>query len=110
MEEIVTGILGIVCIIIGILNTKGNIKMLHSYHRNRVAEEDIIPFGKKVGLGMIIVGIGFVLFSCLYCAGVLLEMDILRIVAIPILAVGFVVGITISLCAIKKYNKGIFRK
>ena len=110
MEEIVTGIVGIVCIIIGILNRKGNIKMLHTYHRNRVAEEDILPFGKKVGLGTIIIGVALVLFSGLFCAGIMLEMDILRIIAIPVLAVGFLVGIVICLCAIKKYNKGIFRK
>ena len=41
---------------IGILNTKGNISFLHSYHLHRVTEEDRIPFGKQVGLGTIIIG------------------------------------------------------
>ena len=36
MESIVTAIIGIVCIIIGISHRKGNISLLHSYHRNRV--------------------------------------------------------------------------
>ena len=41
--------LGIVCILIGLSNRKGNIETLHSYHRSRVSEEDRIPFGKEVG-------------------------------------------------------------
>ena len=38
-------VIGIILILIGILNTKGNISMLHSYHRHCVSEKDIIPFG-----------------------------------------------------------------
>lgn len=47
---IVTFIIGVVCIILGISNMRGNISSLHSYHRHRVSEEDRIPFGKKGGL------------------------------------------------------------
>ena len=36
MEHLVTAIIGIICIVIGIMNRKGNVSMLHSYHRNRV--------------------------------------------------------------------------
>ncbi len=32
MPSIVTGIIGIVCILLGIQNMKGNINSLHSYH------------------------------------------------------------------------------
>ena len=42
--------LGIVCIVIGIFNARGDISTLHSYHRKRVSEEDRIPFGKKLVL------------------------------------------------------------
>jgi hypothetical protein len=55
---VVTALVGIVCIVLGISNMKGNISSLHSYHRSRVSEEDRIPFGKKVGLGTIIIGAG----------------------------------------------------
>ena len=37
---IVTIIVGIACIIIGILNMKGNISMMHSYHIDNIKEED----------------------------------------------------------------------
>ena len=43
-EFIIQIIIGIALIIVGIFNTKGNILLLHSYHRKRVKEEDRIPF------------------------------------------------------------------
>ena len=61
--NIVTLLVGIVCIVLGISNIRGNISSLHSYHRYRVSEEDRIPFGKQVGLGTIIVGIGIIIFG-----------------------------------------------
>lgn len=63
--NIVTFLVGVVCIVLGISNMRGNISSLHSYHRSRVSEEDRIPFGKQVGLGIIIVGIGIIVFSVL---------------------------------------------
>ena len=62
---VLTLIIGIVLIVIGISNTRGNISSLHSYHRNRVSEEDKIPFGRLVGLGTIVIGIGIIIFSAL---------------------------------------------
>ena len=44
-----TLIVGVVCIVLGISNMRGNISSLHSYHRHRVTAEDRIPFGKMVG-------------------------------------------------------------
>ena len=41
---IVSALVGIVCIVLGVSNMKGNISSLHSYHRNRVSEEDRILF------------------------------------------------------------------
>ena len=62
---IVSAIIGVICIILGISNTQGNISSLHYYHRHRVSEEERIPFGKQVGLGTIIIGVGIILFSIL---------------------------------------------
>ena len=63
--NIVAFLVGVVCIVLGISNMRGNISSLHSYHRHRVSEEDRIPFGKQVGLGTIIIGIGIMVFSVL---------------------------------------------
>lgn len=106
--NIVSFLVGIILIIIGISNRKGNISSLHSYHRNNVSEEDRIPFGKQVGLGNIIIGIGIILFSILLSLTMYTEKDLFTIIGTAILIISLVVGLTISFRAMIKYNKGIF--
>ena len=107
-EFIISLILGVIFVIIGISNMLGNISSLHSYHRQRVAEEDIKPFGKKVGLGTIIIGASIVIFSILSILSSYSNNDIFIIVGTLLLIAGLISGIIISLKAINKYNKGIF--
>lgn len=102
--------LGLICILIGIFNSKGDISTLHSYHRKRVADEDRLPLGKKVGLGMIIIGISLIIFGGLSLVTELLEIEIFRIMGCVLLIVGMAIGLVISLSAIIKYNKGLFWK
>jgi hypothetical protein len=78
--NIVPFLVGVVCIILGISNMRGNISSLHSYHRHRVSEEDRIPFGKQVGLGTIIVGISIIVFSLLSSVTLYTENDIFILV------------------------------
>ena len=99
-EFIVQAILGLVIVVIGILNITGNITMLHSYHRKRVKEEDIIPFGRTIGLGSIIVG-------CTIVAAGISEL-FFNDLTNAILIVGFISGFIIIFYALLKYNKGIF--
>lgn len=108
MESIFTIILGIVCIIIGISNRKGNISMLHSYHRKNVSEEDRIPFGKLVGLGTIIIGITLIIFGGLKYLSETLMNDIFSMIATFVFVPGMVTGLGFSFYAMKKYNNGIF--
>ena len=86
-------VLGIIIIIIGIMNMKGNISTLHSYHRKRVKEEDRLPFGRLVGFGTIIIGISLIIYSFL---------------GETILIIGLIIGLIIITYAMFKYNKGIF--
>ena len=97
---IVSALVGIVCIVLGISNMKGNISSLHSYHRNRVSEEDRIPFGKKVGLGTIIIGVAVIVFSGLSAVTLLTDHEIFTLIGTGILIAGIVVGLIIcgSLC------------
>ena len=106
--NIVTFLVGVVCIVLGISNMRGNISSLHSYHRSRVSEEDRIPFGKQVGLGIIIVGIGIIVFSVLSSATLYTENDIFILVGTAVLIIGIILGLVISFRAMIKYNKGIF--
>ena len=106
--NIVTFLVGVVCIVLGISNMRGNISSLHSYHRSRVSEEDRIPFGKQVGLGTIIVGIGIIVFSILSSITLYTENNIFILVGTAFLIVGIILGLVISFRAMIKYNKGIF--
>ena len=87
---------------------RGNISSLHSYHRNRVSEDDRIPFGKQVGLGTIIVGIGISVFGVLSSVTLYTENDIFILIGTAILIICIILGLVISFRAMIKYNKGIF--
>ena len=106
--NIVTFLVGVVCIVLGISDMRGNISSLHSYHRSRVSEEDRIPFGKQVGLGTIIVGIGIIVFSVLSSVTLYTENDIFILFGTAVLIIGIILGLVISFRAMIKYNKGIF--
>ena len=106
--NIVAFLVGIVCIVLGISNMRGNIATLHSYHRHRVSEEDRIPFGKQVGLGTMIIGIGIIIFGILSAVTLYTENNIFTLIGTAVLIVSIVVGLIISFKAMIKYNKGIF--
>ena len=108
VEYIVTFLVGIVCIFLGISNMRGNISSLHSYHRHRVSEEDMIPFGKQVGLGTMIIGIGIIIFSVMSAVTLYTENNIFTLIGTAVLIVGIIVGLIVSFKAMIKYNKGIF--
>lgn len=99
---------GIACILLGISNMKGNISTIHEYHRKRVTEEDRIPFGKGVGLGTVIIGIGIVIMGILSMITLWTEIKLFLWIGIGIMAAGFLVGLVMSFRAMIKYNKGIF--
>ena len=103
-----TFIVGVVCIVLGVSNMRGNISSLHSYHRSRVAEEDVLPFGRRVGLGTIIIGVTIVIFSVLSAVTLKTDNQIFVTVGTVIMIIGIAVGLIIAFCAMKKYNKGIF--
>ena len=108
MKFIIPMALGVLCIILGILNMKGNISSIHSYHRHRVSEENIPPFGRLVGLGTIIMGASIILFSIMSFVSEQLKIPMLTIAGAVLLIIGFAVGLGLSIYAMIKYNKGIF--
>ena len=104
---VVSFIVGIVCIVIGISNMRGNISSLHSYHRGRVTEEDILPFGRLVGMGTIIVGAAIMLFSALSALAVALGNDVYTVIGTVVMIVGIIAGLGVAFYGMKKYNGGI---
>ena len=105
---VITLILSIVFAIIGILNLNGNISMLHSYHRHRVAAQDVKPLGKRVGVGMLICGCASFLYGIFSLLHDLTKQPAFIGIGVAILLVGLAVGLFIQLKAIVKYNKGLF--
>ena len=105
---IVSALVGVLCIVIGIVNMKGNISSLHEYHRHRVSEEDRLPFGKMVGLGTVIIGIGVILFSGFGFLTLHTGQEFYTIIGTAIMILSMVIGLALSFYAMKKYNKGIF--
>ena len=105
---IVTLALGIVFAVLGILNLKGNISMLHSYHRHRVTEEDMKPLGKRVGIGMLICGGASFLYGLFSLFYDLTKHLVFVGLGVAVLLVGLAIGIALMLKAIIKYNKGLF--
>lgn len=108
LEFVVMLIVGVICIVLGVSNMRGNISSIHSYHRQRVTEQDIIPFGKRVGLGTIIIGIAIVVFSALDAITLYTDNQMFVLVGVVILIIGIIIGLVISFHAMIKYNKGIF--
>lgn len=101
-------LIGILCIVIGISNRKGNISLLHSYHRKRVLDKDKIPMGKMVGLGTIIIGSSIIINSIFSCISFYIENENIYLIGNRIFIIGLVVGIVTCFSAIIKYNKGLF--
>ena len=101
-------VIGIILIFIGIANTKGNISSLHFYHRYRVSEEDRIPFGKKTGLGTIIIGLAVIVSVILKTVANSADDPRFNTGGDVIIAAGLVFGLSLSFYAMIKYNKGIF--
>ena len=107
-DLIVSLAIGIVLMIMGVFNIKGNVSMLHKYHTKRVAPEDIKPFGKLVGIGSIIAGDGLVMKSLFSFISQSLCNHTLDAVGTALLIASLVIGIGLILFAMIKYNKGIF--
>ena len=105
---ILTALIGVVCVVLGITNLKGDVSSLHSYHRQRVSEKDRRAFGKLVGIGTIIVGAGCILFGGLSAVASLSQVGMWMLVGVALLIRCLLVGLGISFFAMIKYNKGIF--
>lgn len=109
MKELLTVLgIGTVLLVMGIMNTKGNISTLHRYHRNRVKEEDVPVFGKLVGTGTIICAVSLITFAILHYLSEMLVMSEFSIAGTIIMILGLLVGVAFMLYAMIKYNKGIF--
>lgn len=108
IASIATIVLGLLMIGLGIANRMGNISSLHSYHRHRVSEEDRLPLGRRVGLGMFICGASCIFFGIMMLCYEWTSNVIFEWIGTVGMLAGLAVGIVITMRAIAKYNKGLF--
>ncbi len=101
-------LLGILIAVMGVINMTGNVNSLHSYHRHRVSEQDRLPFGRMVGSGTLIVGVGVIVFSVLMMIYHATEAESLVWIATAVMLVCIIVGLALSFWGMIKYNKGVF--
>lgn len=100
--------IGIVLLVIGILNTKGNISTIHRYHRHRVKEEDVLPFGRLVGAGTISAAVALMILGAMQYLAEVTTMAMLLTIGSIVMVLGIAVCVVLCLYAMIKYNKGIF--
>ena len=101
-------ILGILLCILGHLNRKGNISSVHWYHRSRITEENKLPFGRLIGSGTLIIGLSTIALGGLSFLAEITQIEIFTIIGAVIALVGILIGLSMSLYAMFKYNRGIF--
>ncbi|MGM9521588.1 MAG: helix-turn-helix domain-containing protein [Oscillospiraceae bacterium] len=93
--------LGIMIIILGIFNIKGNIASIHWYNRRKVTKENQLPYCRLMGLGSILSGLGLIVYSVLkaFLASSLSEYILMALL---------ISGLGLMIFAQLKYNRGIF--
>ena len=104
----VTALIGLLCIVLGVCNMRGNISSIHSYHRHRVKEEDLLPFGRLMGMGTVIIGIFIIILGSFMLLSELLVLPVLIPCGTALFTLGLLAGMGLCLYAMIKYNKGVF--
>lgn len=105
---IISIVVGIVCVVIGALNIKGNITILHTNLSQSVAKHNFVPFSKFMGAGNITIGASALIFGILSAINIFVLKNVLLIVGASIMFSGLIAGLTLCLIAVIKYNNGKF--
>ena len=99
LGSIVMGLVGLMCVVLGLLLwKKQKITLLHDYHYQNVSEENKSVFCKLCGLGLVLIGAG-ILVSAVVMALTESLWSFLGVIA------GFILGLGFLIYAGKKYNK-----
>ena len=94
---------GVICILLGIFNMRGNIGTIHWYNRRNVTKENQKAYCMFVGLGTLIIGVAMIVAAVIQTSGSTAAIATGGIV----IGVGFLIGMTLILYAQFKYNKGL---
>lgn len=96
---LIFAVVGIIFLVLGLfIWKKEKIELLHSYHRDKVKEEDKKAFCKISGIGTFIMGAGMIITAVI--VGITESVW-----SFAIFAVYFIVGLAMLIIAGAKYNK-----
>lgn len=101
IEYLFLCIIGLIFIFLGIINYKGNILSIHWYNRRNVSKENEKNYGKLMGVGTGIIGIGMTITGILL---LIFNLEEFYYILISSLIFGMIIMIYSQI----KYNKGIF--
>lgn len=93
--------LGVIFIILGIFNMKGNIASIHWYNRRKVTKENQRAYCKLIGTGTTIMGIALILSAI---AQIYISIETGAVITM----IGTILGLILMVYAQIKYNKGLF--
>lgn len=93
--------LGVIFIILGIFNIKGNIASIHWYNRRKVTKENQRAYCMFIGTGTTIMGIALILSA-------ITQIYISIETGAVITMIGTILGLILMVYAQIKYNRGIF--
>lgn len=93
--------IGILLILLGVFNLKGNIASIHWYNRRKVSKENQIPYCRLHGFGSVIIGTSMIISAIVQALG---NIELGGLITFA----GVIIGLSLILYAQFKYNKGIF--
>ena len=93
--------LGVICVLLGIFNMRGNIGTIHWYNRRKVTKENQKAYCMFVGLGTLIIGATIIVAAIIQALGNIAAGGL-------VIGVGFLIGMLLILYAQFKYNRGLF--
>ena len=93
--------LGVVLVLLGIFNMRGNIGTIHWYNRRKVTKENQTAYCMFVGLGTLIVGAAIIAGAVIQALGNIATSGM-------VIGVGVLIGLLLILYAQFKYNRGLF--
>ena len=101
MSRMMILLLGIVLCVLGAVNFTGNISTIHSYNRLHVREEDVPKYGKIMGTGTMIIGVGMLAGEGVEAAGSPFPSEFVMIPAL-------IIGVGLMMYGQFRYNGGLF--
>ena len=86
--------------VLGIAIYKGKTDLIHDYHQTKVTNKS--AYGKAFGKAMLVIA------TVMLLSGIIGLFKNLLMLAVAILIIGLVVGISCIVAVQKKYNNGVF--